>query len=183
MKRKKVIFIATTLIIIFMNFYTYNHKSLFYDNLDDINEEIISYENSEASEYIDIQMDEPYIIYNKTTKEHFTDNDFCNMMYKLRLENKTKKNIKLDVKVFSSPELSKDNIEMDKVIFFETDEQLIIEPKKGWNRSSGVLLMHTDNMTDEERVLLDSLKNMLYFQVHINDKYYFFKYENKKQIK
>lgn len=175
---KRLVFISLVSIIFILIVSEIRRNNAFQpsETLQDIeSSKIIDYDKSQMKDYIEIIMDEPTLQYNKTSPEGMVDNDFCNMIYKVSLRNITDEDIELAANIFIPYELY-ESIIMNEKLVGQGKTTKIIEPNKSINFISGALLIHTEKLSETEKILLDSLKNQLYFQILLNGEEHYIKY-------
>lgn len=180
---KRLVFISLITIIFIFILSEIRRNNAFQpsETLQDIeSSKIIDYDKSQIKDYIEIIMDEPTLQYNKTSPEGMVDNDFCNMIYKVSLRNITDEDIELAANIFIPYELYESIIMSEKLVG-QGKTTKIIKPNKSINFTAGTLLIHTEKLSIEQKELLDELKNELYFQIILDGKEYYVKY-NKNGI-
>lgn len=175
---KFIIFISLAIILFILILVKFRMDNGFQpcETLQDIDKsQIRDYDKSQIRDYIQIIMEEPRLQYNKTNPEGTVDNDFCNMIYKVSIKNITDKDIELAANIFVPYELYETIIMSEKLVG-QGDNTKTITPNKKINFTSGALLIHTQKLSREQSELLDKLKNKLYFQILLNGKEYYIRY-------
>lgn len=97
------------------------------------------------------------------------------MNYKVHIKNIGNKDIKLTACIFLPDELYDSGIMLDqsiKVWKFSID----LPAKEKLNFMSATAMIHPKNFSEEQEILWDELKNTLYFQILIDKKMYYIRY-------
>jgi len=168
-----LLFIATILCYLFLKLTGGDEeKQLFNENVIDV-VDIINKEDSEYdyTKYLKATITDVRFEYNKTSKEQTVDNDFCNIVYRVIIENKAEEPLAVDFRIFTPNELSSTIlVGMNYIGPFREYE---LKPHASIDNEFGLTMKHTDKLNDDEKKLLDQYMKTLYLEVKINGKTYY----------
>lgn len=118
-------------------------------------------------DFISIKMKDSEILYNHTSSEAFVDNEFCNLMYSVRVENITDEEIELRV-VYYLPTILYNTLKMSSSDFRLIASALRLDPGVGLRSEAGIGMTHYDKLTEEEKEIFEKYKNDLYVLLMVN---------------
>ncbi|MFZ5353382.1 MAG: hypothetical protein ACOZCL_11780 [Bacillota bacterium] len=178
-KTLPLLFIVTCILLISFIAFTLLLKSSAENNFSESTDEIIKNIEDNKSElnykdFIEIQMKDSELIFNKTTEAQTTDNEFCNLMYDVRFVNISNEAIKFKYKMFIPREMSEKIIVTD--LPYEALQADTLVPGKGTSVESGRIMIHYNKLDQKTKEIFHKFKNTLYFEFHINGKKCYVKY-------
>ncbi|SES69001.1 hypothetical protein [Anaerobranca gottschalkii] len=118
-------------------------------------------------DYVEVEIFESKLLFNKTTIAQVVDEEFCNIVYSTKVKNISDETIELNVVFYIPKELIERNIIISSYWF---DQFIELDPGRRLFMDAGIIMKHYDRLNEEEREIFERLKNTLYFEVTVNGK-------------
>lgn len=120
-------------------------------------------------DYVTIEMKPSEILFDKTTVEQTIDNEFCNIVYYVIIENITDENINIILKILIPDELTSTMIYGEPSLG-PRPKYIELKPGEKIDIAHGTLLKHMNRLREAEKEIFEKYKDTLYIELLINDK-------------
>lgn len=125
-------------------------------------------------DYVSIKMEPSEILFNKTTEKQVVDNEYCSIVYKVKVENIRNENIKINLKVLIPDELTSTIIYGDHSLG-PRNKYIKLKPGEKIDIGFGTIMKHLDRLSKSQKELFENYKNILYIELLINGKKVYYK--------